>query len=1102
MIRTLLRGLLLLWAGLPLLGQTSSDPNEGLHVTHDTATAAATASWWARGDRTYFLQSSADLQTWTYLPPIVTGTGAPQSVTTPTVGERWFARLRSIDQTAADPAVADFDGDGVGSTVEIAFGTDPLDIDTDHDGLDDGAELRPTIVTPPVPATVSAGTTATFAVGATGPAPLSYQWLRDNTPLADANAATYTTPATTLADNGTHYAVVVTNPAGSTTSAEAQLTVTPPGPVITSFTAAPANITVGQNSILRWSVTGATSVRVDPAPGPLPGTSCPVGPTSTTTYTLTATSADGSTTAAVTVTVAPGPANTVTLREDDGVAVTNHPVQIGRPFLPGEIAAFPEVLVDGVPVPTQADVKQRHPDGSVRHAILSFILPSLPARGTATVSFRNQATGGNDTPLSAAEMLDARFDFDARIDLTNGANPVQSASARQMLQDGRFTYWLRGPIATSIILADHSAIRAYDLGFRRTLLTKLTADLTAAATQLKVGDVAGFAVGDTIEVEGNYGSIEFMTIGAIDAATHTITLSARGVNGSTAIAHSRNNHLASLSWLPAPTAAHKSFRPVFVATFWPALNKVQVRVIGENANTESLQDLRYALDLFKGAAAPQKFYTKPTFTHTAGSRWTKSCWLGDAAPARLSINHNLAFLRAARAVPNYDIAKVVPESELAALATTWAGKAKDIGDAGWWEKAMFATGGRPDVGPYPRWTVMWLYSGDRRMEEIALRQAELCGAWTYHWREGNSAKFLDQAQTVPGIGHVLSPSSRPTLKAGSWTDWNVKAADNVLPTGQCTSSGWSWDMAHQADMASVQYLLTGDHWYLEEMYFLAGMGVTACIGYHTTAYSGRGPTGREGGIFNDGQTRSQAWVLRNRLHTHQIAPDADPERAWLGRLIDDALAIWEGARDIHGTAYDGTPLHTWGKSAYLSYWGKDLNNVARGTPPLQFWTIGNTGSVDAGNMDTTVTYCADTPWMMNFVLFALGRAEELGYPATTLRQYLSGYLVGAVTDSGYNPYLIAAYRIPSIRVSDRDYFQTWAEVLSGYKPASVAQAQASFLGSTGIGDVEHGYPNIALAAASYVRDLPLGETAWTFMAANTLANPLLNKNPKWAIVPR
>jgi hypothetical protein len=84
----------------------------------------------------------------------------------------------------------------------------------------------PSITTQPASATVTVGQTATFSVVASGTAPLSFRWQKNGADISGATAASYTTPATTLADNGAKFKVVVTNSAGSATSSEATLAVT------------------------------------------------------------------------------------------------------------------------------------------------------------------------------------------------------------------------------------------------------------------------------------------------------------------------------------------------------------------------------------------------------------------------------------------------------------------------------------------------------------------------------------------------------------------------------------------------------------------------------------------------------------------------------------------------------------------------------------------------------------------------------------------------------------------------------------------------------------------------------------------------------------
>ena len=114
--------------------------------------------------------------------------------------------------------------------------------------------IAPTITTQPAAQTVAAGETATFSVTAAGTAPLIYQWQKNSTDISGATSSTYTTPATSITDNGALYSVVVFNGAGTVTSNQAALTVSaaPGAPAIGTQ---PASQTVAAGQTASFSVT-------------------------------------------------------------------------------------------------------------------------------------------------------------------------------------------------------------------------------------------------------------------------------------------------------------------------------------------------------------------------------------------------------------------------------------------------------------------------------------------------------------------------------------------------------------------------------------------------------------------------------------------------------------------------------------------------------------------------------------------------------------------------------------------------------------------------------------------------------------------------------
>jgi uncharacterized delta-60 repeat protein len=151
----------------------------------------------------------------------------------------------------------------------------------------------PSILVPPSSQVVMAGQEVTFSVAAAGDEPLSFQWRLAETNLPDAIAAVLTLPNVSSVQGG-GYSVVITNYAGSITSAVATLTVVPalPGALEGSFRAVPGaddlvrvvralgdgRVLIGgaftsvngvpRNHVARLKSDGSLDPDFDPGPGP------------------------------------------------------------------------------------------------------------------------------------------------------------------------------------------------------------------------------------------------------------------------------------------------------------------------------------------------------------------------------------------------------------------------------------------------------------------------------------------------------------------------------------------------------------------------------------------------------------------------------------------------------------------------------------------------------------------------------------------------------------------------------------------------------------------------------------------------------------------
>jgi len=118
----------------------------------------------------------------------------------------------------------------------------------------------PVIIVPPVDEAATSGYPATFSVVASGSGTLSYQWSDKNGPIAGATSATYTTPATTSADNGDIFTVTVASSNGTVTSTPVTLSVDAPANVVITTQPVSQAVVDGQSATLTVAATGSPTL--------------------------------------------------------------------------------------------------------------------------------------------------------------------------------------------------------------------------------------------------------------------------------------------------------------------------------------------------------------------------------------------------------------------------------------------------------------------------------------------------------------------------------------------------------------------------------------------------------------------------------------------------------------------------------------------------------------------------------------------------------------------------------------------------------------------------------------------------------------------------
>ena len=142
---------------------------------------------------------------------------------------------------------------------------------------------------------------------------------------------------------------------------------------------------------------------------------------------------------------------TVTVVSQSSSSQSNVPVSFGHAFKVGDVPANAVIgaRIGSTTVPVQVDKKATHNDGTLRHAVLSMVMPSLGANASQVVTLTDNGSAPSGSAITPAQLLATSFDTDITADI---GGTVYSASARDLLSGSPAT-WLSGPVATEFLLS-------------------------------------------------------------------------------------------------------------------------------------------------------------------------------------------------------------------------------------------------------------------------------------------------------------------------------------------------------------------------------------------------------------------------------------------------------------------------------------------------------------------------------------------------------------------------------------------------------------------------------------------------------------------------
>jgi len=646
---------------------------------------------------------------------------------------------------------------------------------------------------------------------------------------------------------------------------------------------------------------------------------------------------------------------------------TRVPLTFGQVFAPGDLpagAGLSGKLADGAVLPLQVDVKATHPDGSVRHAVISAVLPRLAPGRPLGIALVKDSKGGKGE--KAAEKAAARLAAPGATVNVSIDGERYGASLDALLKEGEPSRWLDGPLVTEVQVA----------------------------------------------------------------------------------APLRN----------AKGEAHPHLAARFALRSYGAAGKARIDVVVENdwAYEPDPRNFTYDVEVTAGG---RQVYAKQGLVHYHHARWRVLAWSGEE-PA-LHLRHDSAYLIASRALPNYDRSVVVSDKALAALAARYEGPNAEPMGIGAASRGMPSTGGRNDIGLLPGWGAMYLLSMDPRARMVTLGTADRAGSWSIHYRDRQTGRPISLID-FPYMTILGNPGDTRNRKTGKLE------AFPRCPKSAC-GTPYAHDSAHQPAFAYLPYLVTGDHYYLEELQFWAMYNVFATNpGYRKNIE----------GLVMSHQVRGQAWSLRTLGEAAYITPDRHP-------LKDDFLAILK------------TNL-AWYNSTYTD------NPQANGL-----------GAIVHRAAASYKKNTAIAPWQDDFFTAAVGHLVDLGFKdAQPLLKWKARFPLARMVGEGTCWLAAANY---SISVRDAPTAPIYNTIAESYPKTVGPEVAALPCGSEqmaaatnrkpgdmgGYAGTPLGFPSNLQPALAYAADIggEAGRKAWERFMSRSV-KPDYGRAPQFAIVPR
>jgi hypothetical protein len=874
------------------------------------------------------------------------------------------------------------------------------------------------------------------------------------------------------------------------------------------------------------------------------------------------------------------PTDTVTLTDLTGAGQTNRPFTISRVFAKGEIAHYPQPTGTGVSATWQADVKNRWRDGSqtvnVSGAVTytagqSYTSVKLTAAANTfiagdIVTIANVGgvtiTGGLGSNRYVVEQADGTNVVLMNSSMTGAytsggtiAGPAPG-SVKHALVSGYAT--LSANSAVTVSFADNanpcsSGNQAACNAASQTTTASMLAPSWMSGSPSWDADMEFTAAASTVTVDAR------TLLTNLSIATGQITYWMQGPVATSVIVEDRTTSLSQDIAIPGSLACGaqnpcKSIHPWFVLTFYNGWNGVQVDYIAEDDWAGKLQSLTYDLVLKAGGTLAQ-VYSKTGAGQRATTTWWKQFWSG-TQPGAVKTDLNLAYMAYSKAIPNFDTNNTLssggPPSAGTIASIVSAFNATDKGDIGTlaapshgtYNLTMSNTGLYQYIGWMETWLIDYLANPDPSMIPVVWGNAAVSGYLPWHMYEDttsgggqacSSSRCYNALGTIDAFGKNVSMDARTTSYAFSNTvGWGTGAdAITALDIESCVAmyegvtwgcsnttraqGVWAPDHEHQSEFAYIPYLLSGNPYFLKEMYAIA------------TADSMENGPGcgffgycRPFGLIQEAsdQPRGTAWATRNLANAAFLAPDGSAEQWYYNEKLNYNLAVREGEYQITTGNYFTSLANTAYQRGSVTYSG------SAGAPSPLPNPLHTPVSMDgnASPCNNTFANCSTTgagvsEFHVLYLTTVYGHIRDMGYAADKIVDFMTDYWLGHILDPASSPWTFITYADP-FRDQNQKYYTSWSAQHAGYLTSylnaigsnydQICGCQTSNQADTIVSG--GGYVVLGLAALSF-------DTSHAFNgmqamdALNWIINsiPISNANglfasmgqlPKWSILPR